>query len=67
MPLEGGILENSAYVRGHFGALIELGHLRVGVLLQVELASLPGHSRENGHASSFEAGVIDTDEEFHAA
>jgi len=64
--LDGRTVEDPAYVGGHTGALVEFGHIGLGVLLKVELTSLPGHAREDRLAGGLEAGVVVTDKEYHA-
>jgi hypothetical protein len=41
-----GGVEDAADGFGHFGALVQFGHVGLGILLEVELAALPGARRE---------------------
>lgn len=59
-------VENAADGACDFGALVEARDVGLGILLEMELTTLPGHARKDGRASGFEADVIVTDEELDA-
>ena len=70
-PLFGGraaeALEDATDRAGDFGALIQAWDVRLGVLLEVELAALPGDGTKDGFARGGHAGVIVADDERDAA
>ena len=49
------------------GAQLEAWDVGLGVLLEVELAALPGDGGEDGAAGGGEAGMVIADEELEAA
>jgi len=53
-----GAVEDAADGGGDFSALLPARDVRLGVLLEMELAALPGDGGEHGGAGGFEAGVI---------
>lgn len=59
--------EDAADRAGDFGALIQAWDVRLGVLLEVELAALPRDGAKDGFARGRHAGVIVTDDEGDAA
>ena len=62
-----GAFEDAADGAGDFGALIQAGHISLGVLLEVELAALPGDGAKDGLARGRHAGMIVADDEGDAA
>ena len=60
-------VKDAAYGAGDFGALIEAGHIGLGVLLEVKLAALPGNAGEDGGPGGLEAEVIVAGDELDAA
>ena len=56
-------LEDTANGAGDFGTLIQTREVSLGVLLEVELATLPGDGAKDGLTSSGHAGVIVADDE----
>jgi len=62
----GGGVEDTADGGGGFGALVEPRHIRLGILLEMELAALPGHGAKDGLAGGGHAGVIVADDELEA-
>lgn len=61
-----GAKEDGTDVGGDFGAQIETGDISLSVLLEMELAALPGDGREDGGASRAETGVGVTNDEGEA-
>ena len=59
--------EDAADVGGDFDAQIEAGDAGLGVLLEMELAALPGDGGEDGATGGGEAGMVVADEELEAA
>ena len=53
-----GAVEDAADGAGDFRAQIQAGDVSLGVLLEVELAALPGDGGKHRSTSSLEAGVI---------
>lgn len=51
-------IEDAADGRRHGGALIQPGHVGLGVLLQMKLAALPGHRSKDGGAGRAQPGVV---------
>ena len=62
-----GAVKNAADGMGDFLALLDPGHIRLGVLLQVELAALPWDGAKDGFARGRHAGMVVTDDELGAA
>ncbi len=58
-----GAFEDAADGTGDLGALIQARDVSLGVLLEVELAALPGHGSKDGLARRGQAGVIVADDE----
>ena len=58
-----GAIEHGADGVGDGGALVQARHIRLGVLLEMELAALPGDAREHRLAGGAEAFVVITDEQ----
>lgn len=58
--------EDAADVGGDFFTHVETRDVGLSVLLEVELAALPGDGGEDGAASGGEAGVVVADEELEA-
>ena len=56
-------IEDGADGVGEGGTLVQAGHIGLGVLLEVELAALPGDAREHRLAGGAEAFVVITDEQ----
>jgi hypothetical protein len=56
-------IEHGADGVGDWGALVQAGHMRLGVLLEMELAALPGDAREDRLAGGAETFVVITDEQ----
>ena len=54
----GGTVEDAADGACHPGALIQPWDVGLGVLLEMELAALPGHGGKDRRAGGFESGVI---------
>ena len=52
---------------GHFGALVQSWDVSLGVLLELELAALPGHGAKDGFAGGGQARMIIADNEGDAA
>ena len=63
----GGGFKDTADGAGHFGALIQARDVSLGVLLEVELAALPGDGAKDGLAGGGHAGMIVADDEGDAA
>lgn len=61
-----GRTENGPDIRRHFRFHLLAGDVRLGVLLQVELTSLPPDAAKYGFAGLFQTGVIVTDDELHS-
>ena len=61
-----GAEEDGANVGGDFGALIKAGNISLGILLEVELAALPGNGGKDGGPGGGEAGMGITDDEGEA-
>ena len=61
-----GAIEDGADVRSHTGAPIETGNISLGVLLEVELATLPGNRGEDGGTGCGEAWMGIADDEGEA-
>ncbi len=59
----GGAFKNAADGTGHFGPLIQTRDVSLSVLLEVELAALPGDGTKDGFAGGSHAGVIVADNE----
>jgi hypothetical protein len=55
-------IEHRADGLGDGGALIQPGHISLGVLLEMKLAALPGHAREDRLPGGPETFVVITDE-----
>ncbi len=62
-----GAVEDAADGPGDFGTLVQAWHMRLGVLLEVELAALPGHGTKDGLACGGHAAVVVADDELDAA
>jgi hypothetical protein len=62
-----GTFKDTADGAGDFGALLQPRDVSLGVLLEVELAALPGDGAEDGFAGGSHAGVIVADDERDAA
>ena len=58
-----GAIEDGADGVGDWGALVQTRHISLGVLLEMELAALPGDAREDGLAGGPETFVVITDEQ----
>ena len=56
-------IEDGADGVGDGGTLVQAGHIGLGVLLEVELAALPGDAREDRLAGGPETFVVITDEQ----
>ena len=56
-------IEHGADGVGDGGALVQARHIGLGVLLEMELAALPGDAREHGLAGGPETFVVVTDEQ----
>jgi hypothetical protein len=65
--VRGGAFKDRADGAGDFGALIRARDVSLGVLLEVELAALPGDGAKDGLARGGHAGVIVADDEGDAA
>jgi hypothetical protein len=61
-----GAIEDGADVGSHAGAPIETGNISLGVLLEVELATLPGNRGEDGGTGRGEAWMGIADDEGEA-
>ena len=61
-----GAIEDGADVGSHAGAPIETGNISLGVLLEVELATLPGNRGEDGSTGRGEAWMGIADDEGEA-
>jgi len=61
-----GAIKDAANGGGDFGPLIQSRHVGLRVLLQVELATLPGNATKNSDPSGFQTGMIITHDELHA-
>ena len=59
--------EDAADVGGDLGAQVQARDVGLGVLLEVELAALPGQGGKDGAAGGAQAGVVVGDEELEAA
>lgn len=59
-------VEEAADGAGDLSALIQPRDMGLGILLEVELAALPGDGWENGGACGFEADVVVADNELDA-
>ena len=59
-------VEHVADVGGDGGAVVEAGDESLGILLEVELAALPGHAGEDGRAGLAGAGMGVTEQELDA-
>jgi hypothetical protein len=57
-----GAVEDAAEGAGHFGPLIQAGDRGLGVLLEMELAALPGPGGKGGPAGRWESGVVVTND-----
>ena len=58
-----GAIENGADGVGDGGALVQARHMRLGILLEMELAALPGDARKDRLAGGPEAFVVITDDQ----
>ena len=56
-------IEDGADGVGDGGALVQTRHISLGVLLEMELAALPGDTREHGLAGGAEAFVVIADDQ----
>ena len=56
-------IEDRADGLGHGGALIQTRHIGLGILLQMKLATLPGHGREDGLPGGGQTLVVVADDE----
>ncbi len=56
-------IEHGADGVGDWGALVQARHIGLGVLLEMELAALPGDAREDRLAGGPETFVVITDEQ----
>ena len=63
-PQEGGFIGEDA---GDILPLLKPGHMRLGVLLEVELAALPRDGPKDGFARGRHAGMVVADDELAAA
>jgi len=61
-----GAGKDAAQFGGDWGAHLEARHVGLGVLLEMELAALPGHGREDGAAGGGEAGMVVGDQELES-
>lgn len=48
---------------GDLGALLQARHIRLGVLLEMKRAALPGHGGEDGGAGGLETDMVISDDE----
>ena len=62
-----GTVKHTADGAGDFFPLLEPGHIGLGVLLQMELAALPGDGPKDGLARGGHAGMVVADDELAAA
>ena len=60
-------VEDGADVMGDSGALVQAGDVGLGVLLEMELAALPGHGWEDRPAGRAEACVVIADDQLDSA
>ena len=63
--LQIGAVEDGTNVGGNNGAQVEAGNVRLSVLLEMELASLPWHRWKNGPACGGQSGMSVADDELH--
>lgn len=61
-----GSVEDRADTQGYRFLLIKTGDIRPGVLLQMELAALPGYAGQGGPTGGLEAGMIVGYDQFYA-
>ena len=61
-----GCIKDIADGLGHFRAQGLLGHVSLGISLQMALTPLPGHRRQGGLAGLLEAGMVVTDDQRYA-
>ena len=61
-----GRVEHAADGLSDRGALIQSGHVSLGVLLQMKLTALPGHRWEDGGARRAQARMVVADDQVHA-
>jgi hypothetical protein len=62
-----GAVKHAAECVGDFLPLLEPEHIRLGVLLEVELAALPRNGAKDGLARGPQAGVVVADDELDPA
>jgi hypothetical protein len=62
-----GAFKDAADAAGHLGALVQAWDVSLGVLLEVELAALPGDGAKDGLAGGGQAGMIVADDVGDAA
>jgi len=62
-----GSIEDGSDVSSHLCLHALLGHIGLGIPLQVALTALPGHTAKDGTTSIAQARVVIADDQFHTA